>query len=159
MARRAPLLGMTDSGNSRGCHPESRAARDEGSHSQRKQRIAAAVSLLLVAAAGLGSKFYRGPAANWVNNSLGGVFYVIFWCLLAFLLTPRARPWLIACTVLVITCLLEFLQLWHPAWLEQLRSSFLGAALLGTSFAWSDFPYYFLGCGLGWCWMRRLSAA
>ncbi|MFH0953959.1 MAG: DUF2809 domain-containing protein [Verrucomicrobiota bacterium] len=120
-------------------------------------RTAAVILLVLVAAAGLASKFYRGPAADWVNNSLGGVFYVVFWCLLAFLLLPRARPCLIACTVLVITCLLEFLQSWHPAWLEQLRSSFLGAALLGTSFAWSDFPYYFLGCGLGWYWMRRPS--
>ena len=119
---------------------------------------AAAVLLLVAAAAGLWSKFYQGPADEWVNNSLGGVFYELFWCLLAFLCFPRTSPGRIAGMVLVVTCLLEFLQLWHPPFLEWLRSGFLGQAILGTSFAWSDFPYYLAGCAIGWYWMRRFRA-
>jgi len=108
---------------------------------------------------GLYSKVYAGPAATWVNNSLCGVFYVLFWCLLVFWLLPRVRPWRIALAVLAMTCLLEFLQLWHPPWLEGLRSFWAGQILLGTTFAWSDFPYYFIGAGLGWLWMRRFHPA
>jgi hypothetical protein len=114
------------------------------------------VSLLVIVPVGFYSKFYAGPAANWVNNSLGGVFYEIFWCLLIFLFWGEGKPWSIAASVSVATCLLEFLQLWHPPFLEFMRSYFIGRAMLGTSFAWSDFPYYFLGCGIGWLWLSRL---
>lgn len=115
-------------------------------------------SLLIIVPAGFYSKFYQGPAALWVNNSLSGVFYEIFWCLLIFLLLNKARPMRIAFAVLILTCFLEFLQLWHPPFLEYLRSFFIGQTILGTTFAWSDFPYYFLGSGIGWLCLRRLQA-
>jgi hypothetical protein len=110
---------------------------------------------LIIVPIGFYSKFYTGPAANWVNNSLSGVFYEVFWCALLFLFLDD-NPWIIATFVLMMTCLLEFLQLWHPPFLEFIRSHFLGRAVLGTSFTWSDFPYYFLGCGVGWLWMKWL---
>jgi len=90
-----------------------------------------------------------------VNNSLGGVFYVLFGCLLVFWFLPRARPGRIALAVLLVTCLLEFLQRWHPPWLEWRRHFWLGQMLLGTTFAGSDFSYSFLGAGLGWRWLWR----
>lgn len=67
---------------------------------------------------------------------------------------PQVKPWRIALAVLAVTCLLEFLQRWHPPWLAWLRSVWIGQILLGTTFAWSDFPYYFIGAGLGWLWMQ-----
>lgn len=121
-----------------------------------KQRTWTLASLLVIVPLGFYSKFYAGPAANWVNNSLSGVLYVIFWCLLIFLLVPSAKPGIIALAVLAITSVLEFAQLWQPPALEWARSSFMGRSLLGTYFTWSDFPYYVLGCGIGWLWMRWL---
>jgi len=114
------------------------------------------LSLSIIVPVGFYSKFYSGPAAGWVNNSLSGVFYELFWCLLIFLFFGNSRPRIIATFVLIVTCLLEFLQLWHPPFLELIRSNFIGRTVLGNSFAWSDFPYYFIGCGIGWLWMRRL---
>ena len=108
---------------------------------------------------GLYIKVYAGPAADWVNHSLGGVFYVLFWCLLLFWFLPRAKPWRIALAVLAVTCLLEFLQRWHPAWMEWLRCFRLGQMRLGTTFAWLDFPYDFIGAGLGWLWLPRCGPA
>lgn len=113
-------------------------------------------SLLLITPIGFYSKFYQGPAAHWVNDSLGGVFYEIFWCLLIFLFFNNSKPWFIAATILISTCLLEFLQLWHPLFLELIRKNFIGRTILGNSFTWFDFPYYFLGSGIGWLWMRRI---
>jgi hypothetical protein len=78
-----------------------------------KKRSWSLLSLVLVVPLGLYTKFYSGPAAIWVNNSLGGVFYEIFWCLLIFIVIDGGKPWVIATVVLVITCFLEFLQLWH----------------------------------------------
>jgi hypothetical protein len=121
--------------------------------------IPTAVSLLIVVPVGFYSKFYKGPGAEWANDSLCGVFYEIFWCLLASLVRPRWKPPWIACGVLAATCALEFLQLWHPLFLEFLRSYFLGATILGTTFDWTDFPYYFAGSGLGWLWLARIHRA
>jgi hypothetical protein len=128
-------------------------------NANRRLRRWTGLALVGLAPLGLYSKFYKGPAAAWVNDSLGGVFYVLFWRLLVFWLLPRVRPWRIALAVLAVTCLLEFMQLWHPSLLEGLRSFWIGQILLGTTFAWSDFPYYFIGAGLGWLWMRRCRPA
>ena len=119
--------------------------------------IPAAVSLAVIVPVGFSSKFYRGPAAAWVNDSLGGFFYVLFWCLVVFLLMPRRRPASVAAAVLAATCTLEFLQLWHPPFLELLRSHFLGRTILGTTFDWMDFPYYFAGAAAGWVWLSLLA--
>ena len=83
--------------------------------------------------------------------------YVIFWCLVLLFVWPHPESTTrIAVCVLVITCVLEVAQLWHPRILEQARSIFLGRALIGTSFDWWDFPHYFVGCLLGWKWMQAL---
>ena len=113
----------------------------------------ASISLTIVIAAGFCSKFYSGPAEKWVNDSLSGAFYEAFWCLLLFLFVRGARPWKIALAVLAATCLLEILQLSsHPA-LEYIRRYFLGRALIGTTFVWSDFIYYAFGCAASYLWM------
>ncbi len=112
------------------------------------------LSILIITPIGFYSKFYHGPAASWVNDSLGGLFYEIFWCLVVFIFFPKSRPLLIAAIVLTFTCLLEFLQLWHPLFLQTIRNNFIGVTIIGDSFTWSDFPYYFLGSGIGWLWLR-----
>lgn len=99
---------------------------------------------------GFACKFYRGPGAHWMNDSFAGTWYVVFWCLAAITVNPRWQPWRVAAAVLTATCILEFLQLWHPPFLEWLRSFFLGRAILGSSFDWGDFPYYFLGAAIAW---------
>lgn len=99
---------------------------------------------------GIGTKLYTGPAAEWINDSLGGVLYVVFWILLAMLMQPGWPPARVALAVLLVTCLLEVLQLWHPAWLAPFRATFIGHALIGNTFAWLDFPHYVAGALLGY---------
>jgi len=125
------------------------------------------LSLLVVTPLGFWLKFYDGPGQEWVNNYAAGALYEVFWCLFVFLWWPRREQDSqngrirydtgIAVGVFVATSLLEVLQLWHPWVLEQARATFWGRALLGTTFAWWDFPHYALGCALGWVWMREIS--
>ncbi|MGC9364353.1 MAG: DUF2809 domain-containing protein [Fidelibacterota bacterium] len=120
------------------------------------QRRRILIALLILTPLGFYTKFYTGPLQDWVRNSLGGVFYEIFWCLVLALLFRRLRPVTIAGVVLLVTSALEFLQLWHPSFLGYLRSTFLGVTILGNSFTWSDFPYYFVGSALGYVLLMRL---
>ena len=115
------------------------------------------LSLLVVTPLGFAFKFYSGPGKWWFNDYGAGLLYEIFWILTAFLLFPsRLSANVIPLFVFVLTCILEFLQLWHPPFLETIRSSFVGSALVGTTFVWWDFPHYVVGCLIGWIWIRFL---
>lgn len=103
------------------------------------------LSIAVITPLGFFTKAYSGPMANWVNNSLGGILYVIFWSLLLSVVFFRTRRWIIATIVLLITCCLEFMQLWHPPFLESIRSTFLGVTLIGNSFSWLDLVHYVIG--------------
>jgi len=116
------------------------------------------VALFIVTPTGFLFKWYPGLGHHWFNNYGAGIMYEIFWCMVVFLFYPRKEAATkIAVGVFLITCILEILQLWQPAFLQQLRSTFLGGALLGTTFVWWDFPHYVLGCLIAWLWMRALS--
>ncbi len=103
-------------------------------------------------------KFYPGPGHSWLNNSFGGVPYVILFMALVALIWPRLAPGWVALGVLVATCLLEVLQLWQPAWLQAVRATLPGRLVLGSTFSPSDFWYYLIGAGLGWLGLRWLQA-
>jgi len=112
-------------------------------------RVTTFFILLFIVPLGFYTKIYSGPANIWVNNSLGGFFYEIFWILFIFLFFQKTKPLNIAIWVFAITCTIEFLQLRHSPFLEMLRGNFIGRTILGNSFNWDDFPYYFFGslCG------------
>lgn len=121
-----------------------------------RTRILAILSLLLITPLGFACKAYGGPLHGWVNDSIAGVFYEIFWCLVVLASFPGARAFLTGAAVLVVTSVLEFLQLSHNPFLEGLRTFYFGKVLLGTTFSWWDFPYYFVGCVLGGSWIKWL---
>lgn len=115
------------------------------------------VALAFITPLGFFAKLYPGPGRYWFNNYGAGVLYEIFWCLILLFFWPkRENITKIAASVFTATVFLEALQLWHPWVLERVRSTFLGAALIGTTFSWWDFPHYLLGCTIGWLLMHRL---
>jgi hypothetical protein len=116
----------------------------------------AVLSLAVIVPLGICTKFYRGPAAAWVNDPLGSVLYEVAWCLVVALAVPRWRPRPIALAVFAATCALEVLQLWHPPFLEWPRSFFLGRLVLGTTFVWSDFAWYAVGSAAGYALLTTL---
>ena len=115
------------------------------------------IILLIITPLGFYTKFYSGPAAKWVSDSLGGSLYEIFWCLLFSIIFPQVKPLIITASVFIVTCFLEVLQLWHAPFLELIRSGFIGRTILGTSFSWNDFIYYFIGSGVGYLILTRLN--
>ena len=121
-----------------------------------KFRIVALISILIITSLGFASKFYAGPGAKWFNNSLGGFLYEIFWCLVISFILIKVKSWKIALSVFMITCILEVLQLWHPAFLEAIRSTFIGRTIIGTSFVPSDFIYYAIGSITGWILLKKI---
>lgn len=94
---------------------------------------------------------YRSQLPDWWRENGGGIPYVVFWITFLFFLLPKRRYILpISVSATLVTCLLEVLQLWKPPWLTQIRSTTLGAALLGSGFVWDDIPPYFIGGFVGY---------
>ncbi|GAB4298422.1 MAG: hypothetical protein Fur0025_36890 [Oscillatoriaceae cyanobacterium] len=122
----------------------------------RKYRIALLASIAFIVPFGLATKFYRGPGQAWLNDSFGGVPYEIFWILLVVFIWPQLSAARAALLVFITTCFLEFLQLWHPPFLEAIRANFFGRLVLGTTFIWWDFPYYVIGSFAGWAWVEAI---
>jgi hypothetical protein len=108
----------------------------------RANRLAYATVLAVVVPLGFAMKVYTGPGAAWAADYAAGFFYVVFWVFLFLSAFPDSSPGIVTLWVLGITCALEGLQLWHPPFLEAVRSTFAGRALVGTTFAWWDFAYY-----------------
>ncbi len=108
------------------------------------------IVLFITVSIGFYTKLYSGIGHEWINNKLGGVFYVIFWCLTFHVFSPKTKAFYIAVWVLIITCTLEFSQLLNNSFLEAIRSTYIGRTIIGISFTWSDFPYYFVGSVLGY---------
>ncbi len=121
------------------------------------RRMKLIIGVLIITPLGFYSKFYEGPWAFWVNNSVGGVLYEIFWCLLAAAIFKNTNAWKIAGIVLLATCTLEVLQLSNAFVLTWIRQYFIGRVIIGTHFIWSDFIYYLLGCLLGALLIRLLN--
>ena len=60
---------------------------------------------------------------DWWRMHGSGIPYVVFWISFWYMVFPFRRGVLPICIlVTTITCLIEFMQLWKPPWLMQLRN-------------------------------------
>lgn len=76
----------------------------------------------------------------YAGDFLWATVVFFFYCLL-FNLTPKQA----AIASLTTSYLIEISQLFHPQWLEQLRSIKVLSLILGFGFLWSDLAAYTLG--------------
>lgn len=113
--------------------------------------------LLITVILGAASFFMRGTAVDGLANHAGGFLYVLAWIFFILMLFPRFAPLKVCVAVLLITCALEVLQLWHPPILEAVRGNLFGQILIGTTFAWSDFPSYGIGAFVGWAVATKIT--
>ena len=107
-------------------------------------------AMAVIVPAGFFVKFWvPGPLRHWCSAYGAAVLYEIFWILVLRLVALRLAPLKCGVIVLIVTCLLEFAQPWHPPFLEAIRHTFIGAVLIGTTFDPWDFPHYVVGSILG----------
>lgn len=75
------------------------------------------------------------------------------WALMAYLgvgfLFPRMAPLRAGFIGLGLSFAIELSQLYQADWLNVIRTTGLGALVLGRRFLWSDLACYFVGCALG----------
>jgi hypothetical protein len=100
-----------------------------------------------IIALGLPARLMQGRLPAWYVTYAGDFLWAMllyFVCALSFRLSS-ARTF---CIALPAAYLIEVSQVFHPPWLEWLRSFKLLAMVLGFSFLWSDIIAYTLGIAL-----------
>lgn len=114
-----------------------------------------AAALLMTVAVALASR--RWPLPGVLAEYPGDALYTVaaFWTLL--LLQPRAGGGAAALLALALSVAVELSQLCDVAWLADLRSTTLGALLLGQGFQAADLAAYAVGAALAWALDRRLA--
>jgi hypothetical protein len=122
-----------------------------------RKRLIILLLLVIITPLGFLTKFYSGPAEIWIQNSFGGLLYEIFWCLVFGFIFIGTKPLKIAIWVFLITSMLEVLQLWSIPLIDNLRNTFLGQTILGSSFNWYDFPYYIAGSIIGYLLLEGIN--
>ena len=102
----------------------------------------------------------RSNLPQWWSSHGGGIPYVLFFVFLTYTLLPNPR-WIfrICAIVVLVTCGLEIMQLWNPEPLAAFRKTRFGAALLGSTFVWGDFPPYFIGGAIGYGVLKAVVVA
>jgi len=105
---------------------------------------------------GYGMRFSQGMNAPLLQDIGGSVAYQILLMLVLAFIWPRLSLLKCAVGVFFFSSALEFLQRWQSPFILGIRGTWVGRVILGTTFTWSDFPPYALGCLIGWVMLRYL---
>ncbi len=114
-----------------------------------RSRVGYGAALLLVIAAGLGSRIFGRHLPAFVADYAGDTLYATMMFVGLGILAPRASTARLAATALAISCAIEVSQLHHAPWIDAIRRTTPGALVLGYGFLWSDLACYAAGVALG----------
>jgi hypothetical protein len=114
-----------------------------------RSRAVYATALLVVIAAGLGSRVFGRTLPAFVATYAGDTLYATMMFVALGVLAPRATTARLAAAAFAICCAIEASQLYHAPWIDAIRATLPGALVLGSGFLWSDLACYGVGVALG----------
>ncbi|CAM4268734.1 ribosomal maturation YjgA family protein [Saccharibacillus endophyticus] len=113
------------------------------------------IALMIVMLLGLASRAYAGMLPEFWANHAGDALWAALVYLLVRMLIPGYRTWICALGALLLSFGIEFSQLYRAEWLDALRSTTLGALVLGRGFLAVDLVRY--AAGIIVCWGADIS--
>lgn len=108
-----------------------------------RKRVNYALLVLVVIALGILSRKIDG-----IPLIFGDVLYAVMMFFLIKFLLIQLQYWKVALISLSICYFIEIGQLYHAPWINEIRSTTLGALVLGSGFLWSDMIAYTVGVGI-----------
>ncbi|MDD4676485.1 MAG: DUF2809 domain-containing protein [Candidatus Cloacimonetes bacterium] len=105
--------------------------------------------IILSSFLGIASRKFGYILLPFLAKYTGDTMWTLAFCALFRMLFTRQRNWEIAIIAFDFSCLIELSQLWHPVWLDRIRSTVFGGLLFGFGFRYIDLFCYAAGCVLG----------
>ncbi|MGH0429901.1 DUF2809 domain-containing protein [Bacillus hominis] len=115
----------------------------------KRNRLLYAVFTIIVIILGLSSRKFAFALPDLLNDYLGDAL----WALMIFtgfgFLFPKIETKKLVFISLIFCYGIEISQLYHAAWIDNIRATTLGGLVLGYGFLWSDLVAYTIGVGVG----------
>jgi hypothetical protein len=105
--------------------------------------------MVVITAFGLPARTIQDQLPTWYVQYFGDYLWAMLLFFVFALTLRNMNTFKVAIATLLFTYMIEISQLFHPQWLEYLRSIKLFALVLGYSFLWSDIVAYTLGIFTG----------
>jgi hypothetical protein len=104
---------------------------------------------LVVIALGLASRKFAGLFPIFVGNYPGDALWALTAYLVIAFVVPSMPVWKLAVVALLASYAVEFSQLFHAPWINDIRGTRAGHLLLGQGFDWLDLVAQTVGVGVG----------
>ena len=101
--------------------------------------------MVVITTFGLPARLIQDRLPPWYVQYFGDYLWAMLLFFVFALILQKTSTFKVALTTLLFTYSIEVSQLFHPQWLEYLRSIKLFAFILGFTFLWSDIVAYTLG--------------
>lgn len=115
----------------------------------KRNRLLYVVFIIIVIILGLSSRKFAFALPDLLNDYLGDAL----WALMIFMgfgfLFPKIETKKLVFISLIFCYGIEISQLYHAAWIDNIRATTLGGLVLGYGFLWSDLVAYTIGVGVG----------
>ena len=115
----------------------------------KRNRINYGILIITVVLLGIGSRKFGYILPRFVASYLGDTL----WGLMVFLIIGFLFSYLdtniVAIVSLIFCFFIEFTQLYHSHFIDNVRSTIIGGLILGFGFLWSDLICYSLGIIIG----------
>lgn len=115
-----------------------------------RNRILYSAAALVVIVLGLTSRKYAAQLPDFVASYAGDTLWALTTFLGIGILFPRWTTLRVSLAAMLFAVSIELSQLYHAAWIDQIRHTTIGALILGHGFLWSDILCYGVGVGMGY---------
>lgn len=106
--------------------------------------------ILILLSIAMGLLSWSNLTPQWFYPYIGDVIYAFMFFFIIGFLIPKKGALRVAIIAALCCYLIELLQLYQADWINIIRSSKLGALVLGQGFLWSDLLCYTIGAFLGY---------
>ncbi|MFS0903861.1 DUF2809 domain-containing protein [Priestia aryabhattai] len=107
---------------------------------------------IIIMGAGLLSRKLTVYIPHIINIYIGDSLWALMIFVGAGFLFPKEKTKMIGMFAIVFCYFIEFTQLYHAPWIDDIRKTTLGGLILGYGFLWSDILAYSIGIAIGMSW-------
>ncbi|MDQ4708496.1 DUF2809 domain-containing protein [Bacillus subtilis] len=111
----------------------------------KRNRWIYAIFTFLIIGLGLGSRAYSSVLPDTLNTYLGDSLWAAMIFTGCGFLFRKLKTMITGIISLSFCFVIEFSQLYHAEWIDQIRDTSLGGLVLGYGFLWSDIEAYTIG--------------
>jgi len=111
----------------------------------KRNRWIYAVFTVLIIGLGLGSRAFSSVLPDTLNTYLGDSLWAAMIFTGCGFLFRKLKTMITGIISLSFCFVIEFSQLYHAEWIDQIRDTSLGGLVLGYGFLWSDIEAYTIG--------------